>query len=82
MTHGTDDDTPIGVVVGVDGSDNAARAARWAAREALSRAVPLTMVSALHLPSEGVSLSGGPPEYVQHRREEGTALLKLTAETL
>ena len=82
MNDGTGDQAPLGVTVGVDGSDNAARAALWAAREALLRAVPLTMVSALNLPENAVSLSGEPSEFAQRRRAEGAALLKLTAEAL
>jgi nucleotide-binding universal stress UspA family protein len=38
-----DEVTPRRVVVGVDGSKNSARAAVWAAREAVSRRVPLTV---------------------------------------
>ncbi|MDA8343069.1 MAG: universal stress protein [Actinomycetota bacterium] len=36
--------TPERIVVGVDGSDNATAAARWAAREAALRGVPLTVL--------------------------------------
>lgn len=42
-----------GVVVGVDGSDNARSAAEWAAQEALVRGVPLTLVCALRARENG-----------------------------
>jgi len=80
MNDGTDE-APLGVVVGLDGSENASRAALWAAREALSRAVPLTVLSAFNLPDANL-ISNKPSEYVQHRRAESAALLKPAAETL
>jgi nucleotide-binding universal stress UspA family protein len=45
-------DTQAGlpIVVGVDGSDSALDAARWAAGEAARRRVPLRLVSVLHVP--------------------------------
>ena len=39
--------TPPSVVVGIDGSRGAVRAASWAAHEAISRDVPLRMISAV-----------------------------------
>lgn len=71
-----------GIVVGVDGSDNSAHAARWAAREAVLREVPLTLVHALHLPTSGASLVHEEPLYVERGRAEGHALLNSVAETL
>jgi nucleotide-binding universal stress UspA family protein len=38
------------VVVGVDGSDSARHAARWAAAEAVHRHLPLRLVQAVKLP--------------------------------
>jgi nucleotide-binding universal stress UspA family protein len=58
------------VVVGVDRSENAVRAARWAAREALARRAPLTVVHALHLPTDA-SLPLEPPEFAQRERKAG-----------
>ncbi|HEV2639428.1 MAG TPA: universal stress protein [Actinocrinis sp.] len=46
------------IVVGVDFSDNAARAAHWAAREAADRGLALHLVHALDLP-------GGPGELIE-----------------
>ena len=43
------------VVVGVDGSDAALDAARWAAGQARDLEVPLTLVHAVHLPSGAVA---------------------------
>ena len=75
------EEAPRGVVVGVDGSENSARAARWAAREAVSRRVPLTVVHALHLP-DGAALPLEPPEYAKRRRGDGGKLLDLVAREL
>ena len=69
------------VVVGVDGSENSARAAVWAAREAASRHVPLTVVHALHLP-DGAALAVEPVEHAKRRRAEGGRLLDLAARSL
>ena len=44
------------VVVGVDGSDHAARALRWAIDEALRRGAPLEVVHAWHYPYIGVEV--------------------------
>ncbi|SJN23639.1 Universal stress protein family [Micrococcus lylae] len=41
----------LGVVVGVDGSDQSISAARWAQREAGARGVPLTLVTAYTIPA-------------------------------
>jgi nucleotide-binding universal stress UspA family protein len=76
-----DEETPRRVVVGVDGSENSARAAVWAAREAVSRHVPLTVVHALHLP-EGAAAVLEPVEHAKRRREQGRKLLDLVARDL
>lgn len=63
-----------GVVVGVDGSVNAANAARWAAREAVTREVQLTVVHALHLHGRP-PFAAEPTAYAEHEREQGQRLL-------
>jgi len=60
MTQNTS--TPRRIVVGVDSSDNAARAAEWAAREASDRSLPLHLVHALDLPGP-MGMVIEPPEY-------------------
>ena len=65
---------PGRIVVGVDSSDNAAKAAAWAAREAAGRGSRLHLVHALDLPpSLGTLIEG--PEYDKARRATGQALL-------
>ena len=60
MTHTAP--TQRRIVVGVDSSDNAARAADWAAQEAADRSLPLHLVHALDLPGPmGIVIE--PPEY-------------------
>jgi len=81
MTENYDEETPRRIVVGVDRSENAARAARWAAREAVTRGVPLTVVHAVHLPT-GAGLPFEPPDYARRRHEEGGRLLDLVAGNL
>lgn len=44
-------DAPLGVLVGVDGSDQSIAAARWAQREAGLRGAPLTLVTAYSIPA-------------------------------
>lgn len=51
--------TDLAIVVGVDGSDQALDAVRWAAAEAAHRAVPLRLVSALD-PAIAVAVAGPP----------------------
>ncbi|HET9172232.1 MAG TPA: universal stress protein [Actinospica sp.] len=81
MTESTHDAASRPIVVGVDRSENSARAAQWAAREAVSRGVPLTLVHALHLPTDaGLPLE--PPDYAPRQREEGDAFLNLVAADL
>ena len=81
MTDSKEEDTPRRIVVGVDGSEHAARAARWAAAEAVSRGVPLTLAHALHLPA-GAALPMEPVKYAEKRREEGGRLLRLVTDDL
>ena len=77
MIENNTQDRPGPVVVGVDESENSAYAARWAAREAQTRGVPLTVVHALHLPT-GAALPLEPPEFAEHAREAGHKLLART----
>jgi len=60
MTHTAP--TQRRIVVGVDSSDNSARAAEWAAREAADRSLPLHLVHALDLPGP-MGMVIEPPEY-------------------
>ncbi|MBR7825632.1 universal stress protein [Actinospica sp. MGRD01-02] len=69
------------VVVGVDRSENAARAARWAAREALARHAPLTVVNALDLPTDA-SLPLEPPEFALKERKAGVEFAESAAADL
>lgn len=81
MTYSKEEENPRRVVVGVDSSENAARAARWAAAEAVSRGVPLTVAHALDLPG-GAALPLEPAGYAERRREDGRKLLQLTTDNL
>jgi nucleotide-binding universal stress UspA family protein len=81
-TEITDEETTRRVVVGVDNSDNSARAARWAAQEAAGRGVPLTVVHAVHLPTSGAARPLEPPEYASRTRAEGARLLDQAASSL
>ena len=81
MTQNNEQEMPGRVVVGVDSSENSMRAARWAAREAQSRRVPLTIVHALHLLT-GAALTLEPPEFAEHARDEGRKLLLLVADNV
>ena len=60
-------ENPRPVVVGVDGSDNALRAAYWAAGEAELRGTTLMIAHALHLPSPAVPPIE-PTGYAERRR--------------
>jgi nucleotide-binding universal stress UspA family protein len=64
-------ETPGAVVVGVDGSESAGIAAEWAAKEAIVRAAPLTLVHALNVPDVSVL---EPSQVAQQARAEGRAL--------
>jgi nucleotide-binding universal stress UspA family protein len=72
MTHNAS--APRRIVVGVDSSDNAARAATWAAGEAAERALRLHLVHALNEPPSLVPLLDG-PGYDKAQRATGQALL-------
>ncbi len=62
------------IVVGVDSSDNASRAAAWAAREATDRGLALVLVHAVDLPG-GAGAAAEPPGWADARREAGRKLL-------
>jgi nucleotide-binding universal stress UspA family protein len=69
------------IVVGVDSSDNAARAADWAAGEAVERGLAVHLVHALDLPGAmGESIE--PDGYAAAQREAGETLLAKTTATL
>ncbi len=51
MADNDQEETPRRGAVGVDSSENSARAARWAAREADSRGLPLVVAHVVHLPT-------------------------------
>ena len=65
---------PGRIVVGVDTSDNATRAALWAAREAEARGLALHVVHALNLPAVS-AMPLEPPEYAAKQHAYATALL-------
>ncbi|HEV2634398.1 MAG TPA: universal stress protein [Actinocrinis sp.] len=65
---------PRRIIVGVDSSDNAARAAGWAAREAADRSLPLHLVHALDLPG-AMGMVIEPPEYAAKQTAAGALLL-------
>ncbi len=69
------------ILVGMDPSPHAVRAAVWAAREAVDREMPLHLVHALDLPAGG---AGGliPSEYVNAGRATSKMLLDQVAEQL
>ena len=66
------------VIAGVDGSQSAMHAALWAAREAESRGVPLTLAHALHLPHAAVTLLG-PDNYAERWQAVGDGLVRSVA---
>ena len=71
---------PRRIVVGVDTSDNALRAALWAARQAADLHAPVLLVHALDLGATSVySEAVG---YTQARRDDGAALLGRVVSTL
>ncbi len=60
------------VVVGVDGSESALRAVRWAAHEAVRRGAPLRLVHVCHLaPVRHPRQISPPPEYRDAVLEQG-----------
>ena len=74
----TQSSTPPPVVVGVDRSANAERAAAWAAREAADRGLPLHLVHALDLP-KAAGQAVEPPNYAVIQRQAGEELLERLA---
>lgn len=73
--------TPRRIVVGIDSSDNASRAAEWAARQAADLGLPLHLVHALDL----APVPGGVVEntgFLASRRQEGARLLGRVADRL
>jgi nucleotide-binding universal stress UspA family protein len=71
---------PRRIVVGVDTSENALRAALWAARQAADLHVPVLLVHALDLGA--TSIYSEAVGYTQARRDDGAALLGRIASTL
>jgi nucleotide-binding universal stress UspA family protein len=72
---------PLPIVVGVDFSENAARAAQWAAREAADRRLALHLVYAMDLPGAWGELVK-PTGYVAAHRLAGEMLLVKIGDTL
>ncbi|MHA6757974.1 universal stress protein [Streptacidiphilus sp. PAMC 29251] len=66
---------PRRIIVGVDSSDNASRAAAWAGREAAERGLPLHVVHAIDLPG-AMGRRFEPPHYAAMQSEAGQHLLK------
>lgn len=76
-----EDEAPLPVVVGVDGSANAESAASWAAAEADRRGATLIVVHAVSL-SGAVTAPLEPSDLATHRRAEERALLDRTVGAL
>lgn len=72
-------DPGLPVVVGVDGSDHALRAVRWAADEAARRAVPLRLVSAFGWTDDEATASIG-PRFRESLRAQFAAALETAAQ--
>jgi nucleotide-binding universal stress UspA family protein len=82
MTENTENNENEGrVVVGVDASDNAARAAAWAAHEAAARSLSLLIVHALDLPI-GAAAVIEPVTYAAVNRKHAADLLERIAAPL
>jgi len=84
MTEHTGTPAPVmslPVVVGIDFSENAARAAKWAAREAADRGLALHLVYAMDLPVAWGELVK-PAGYVAAHRLAGEMLLVKIGDTL
>ena len=79
MTENSHAETSERVVVGVDESENAMRAADWAAREAAARGAPLVLLHAINTPDVIVPEQSA---LVSRVREEGRALLRHISERL
>ena len=76
-------DAPRRVVVGVDDSDNAADAARWAADEAAEHGDELHLIYGLNFPAQAAILSPVPFEETRTRAFKlGDALLARISEPL
>lgn len=70
MTNNVDNEHPV--VVGVDGSESALHAVRWAAREALRRNAPLRLLHVCHLvPVRHPKQIPPPPDYQAALLEQG-----------
>ena len=69
------------ILVGVDSSDNASRAAAWSAREAADRGLALHLVHALDLPT-ATGMAVEPPDYVVKQTEAGRKLVDRLAADL
>ena len=72
---------PRRIVVGVDSSENASRAAAWAAYEAVERGLRLHVVHAIDLPGP-MGKGFEPPHYGATKSRTGEQLLKRIADTL
>lgn len=70
------EDAPLGVLVGVDGSDQSVSAARWAQREAGLLGEPLTLVTAYSIPAYwGYGADAGGAVLDDSRLREGVQAL-------
>lgn len=69
------------VIVGVDNSEHARKAASWAAGEAVLRGTSLTLANALYL-FEGASIPPPPEHLVRQWRQEAQAMVEHEAERL
>lgn len=70
------EDAPLGVLVGVDGSEQSVSAARWAQREAGLRGEPLTLVTAYSIPAYwGYGADAGGAVLDDSRLREGVQVL-------
>lgn len=65
-------DKKIGIVVGVDGSPSSAIAARWAAREASARDLPILLAGAYVIPQFLYAEGMVPSKAIFHEMEENT----------
>lgn len=70
------EDAPLGVLVGVDGSEQSVSAARWAQREASLRGEPLTLLTAYSIPAYwGYNADAGGAVLDDSRLREGVQVL-------
>jgi nucleotide-binding universal stress UspA family protein len=81
------DISPSGIVVGIDGSLEATAAARWAAREAAMREVPLTLIHVIAntlstWPAMGWPTAALPPQFGKHEINQGRKAIKDTLEVI